>query len=249
MKEELFDSFFKEGAEFWIGKVVAIDAQKTNAQGFSWGWRYKVRIFGTYSNSDNIEDKDCHTAMVMLGVTDGSGGGGRTRAVRITQHDIVFGLFMAPDQNFPVIMGVLGRTRKTRNFGGKFGILSGFTKFLKRGLTENQEFNECDSVAIPKVVENSTQGSGQGKEIPEQKLSNMGQDLNQKVNAFQPPEGFKNFDLNGLDQDQINLAVDQAKDFAQSVGQDFKDSPIIDEVKTFGESVISQAQNNFEIPE
>ena len=77
----------------------------------------------------------------------------------------------------------------------------------------------------------------------------MGQDLNQKVNAFQPPEGFKNFDLNGLDQDQINLAVDQAKDFAQSVGQDFKDSPIIDEVKTFGESVISQAQNNFEIPE
>ncbi len=37
MKEELFDSFFKEGAEFWIGKVVAIDAQKTNAQGFSWG--------------------------------------------------------------------------------------------------------------------------------------------------------------------------------------------------------------------
>ena len=246
MKEELFDSFFKEGAEFWIGKVVSIEAQKTNAQGFSWGWRYKVRIFGTYSNSDNIEDKDCHTAMVMLGVTDGSGGGGRTRAVRITQHDIVFGLFMAPDQNFPVIMGVLGRTRKTRNFGGKFGILSGFTKFLKRGLTENQEFNECDSVAIPKVVENSTQGSGQGKEIPEQKLSNMGQDLNQKVNAFHPPEGFKNFDLNGLDQDQINLAVGQAKDFAQSVGQEFKDSPIIDEVKTFGESVISDAQNTFE---
>ena len=33
MKEELFDSFFKEGAEFWIGKVVAIDAQKTNCLG------------------------------------------------------------------------------------------------------------------------------------------------------------------------------------------------------------------------
>jgi len=47
MKEELFDSFFTGGAEFWIGKVVAIDAQKQTAQGFSWGWRYKVRIFGT----------------------------------------------------------------------------------------------------------------------------------------------------------------------------------------------------------
>ena len=156
MKEELFNSFFTGGAEFWIGKVVAIDAQKQTAQGFSWGWRYKVRIFGTYSNSDNIEDKDCHTAMVMLGVTDGSGGGGRTRAVRITQHDIVFGLFMAPDQNFPVIMGVLGRNKSTKTGGGKFGILSGFTKFLQRGLTENQEFNECDSLNIPKVKENSS---------------------------------------------------------------------------------------------
>ena len=120
----------------------------------------------------------------------------------------------------------------------------------KKGILYHVKDNIKTAVqGLPKVVENSTQGSGQGKEIPEQKLSNMGQDLNQKVNAFQPPEGFKNFDLNGLDQDQINLAVGQAKDFAQSVGQDFKDSPIIDEVKTFGESVISQAQNNFEIPE
>ena len=54
MKEELFEGFFSDGAEFWIGKVVDIEAQKTSAQGFSWGWRYKVRIFGTYSNSDNI---------------------------------------------------------------------------------------------------------------------------------------------------------------------------------------------------
>ena len=50
MKEEMFESFFTGGAEFWIGKVVKIDAQKQTAQGFSWGWRYKVRIFGTYSN-------------------------------------------------------------------------------------------------------------------------------------------------------------------------------------------------------
>ena len=80
MKEELFEGFFSDGAEFWIGKVVDIEAQKTSAQGFSWGWRYKVRIFGTYSNSDNIEDKDCHTAMVMLGVTDGSGAANSTDA-------------------------------------------------------------------------------------------------------------------------------------------------------------------------
>ena len=34
-------------------------------------------------------------------------------------------------------------------------MLTGFTKNLIRGLTENQESNECDSVNIPKVVENS----------------------------------------------------------------------------------------------
>jgi len=77
----------------------------------------------------------------------------------------------------------------------------------------------------------------------------MGQGLDQKVNAITPPQGFQNFDLNGLNQDQINLAVGQAKDFAQSVGQDFKDSPIIDEVKTFGKSALSEAQNTFNIPE
>ena len=36
MKEEMFESFFSEGAEFWIGKVVAIDKQRQTAQGYSW---------------------------------------------------------------------------------------------------------------------------------------------------------------------------------------------------------------------
>ena len=230
MKEELFDSFFTGGAEFWIGKVVAIDAQKQTAQGFSWGWRYKVRIFGTYSNSDNIEDKDCHTAMVMLGVTDGSCGGGRTRAVRITQHDIVFGLFMAPDQNFPVIMGVLGRTRKTRNFGGKFGVLTGFTKNLIRGLTENQEFNECDSVNIPKVVENSKQGDGVGREVNETQLEQMGESTTESnVNTRTEPEGSTQYDTEGLEQSEIDEAIAEEKEFIATQNGDYSDSKIITE--------------------
>ncbi len=230
MKEELFEGFFSDGAEFWIGKVVDIEAQKTSAQGFSWGWRYKVRIFGTYSNSDNIEDKDCHTAMVMLGVTDGSGGAGRTRAVRITQHDIVFGLFMAPDQNFPVIMGVLGRTRKTRNFGGKFGVLTGFTKNLIRGLTENQEFNECDSVNIPKVVENSKQGEGVGREVNETQLEQMGESTTESnVNTRTEPEGSTQYDTEGLEQSEIDEAIAEEKEFIATQNGDYSDSKIITE--------------------
>ena len=230
MKEELFEGFFSDGAEFWIGKVVDIEAQKTSAQGFSWGWRYKVRIFGTYSNSDNIEDKDCHTAMVMLGVTDGSGGAGRTRAVRITQHDIVFGLFMAPDQNFPEIMGVLGRTRKTRNFGGKFGVLTGFTKNLIRGLTENQEFNECDSVNIPKVVENSKQGDGVGREVNETQLEQMGESTTESnVNTRTEPEGSTQYDTEGLEQSEIDEAIAEEKEFIATQNGDYSDSKIITE--------------------
>ena len=230
MKEELFEGFFSDGAEFWIGKVVDIEAQKTSAQGFSWGWRYKVRIFGTYSNSDNIEDKDCHTAMVMLGVTDGSGGAGRTRAVRITQHDIVFGLFMAPDQNFPVIMGVLGRTRKTRNFGGKFGVLTGFTKNLIRGLTENQEFNECDSVNIPKVVENSKQGDGVGREVNETQLEQMAESTTESnVNTRTEPEGSTQYDTEGLEQSEIDEAIAEEKEFIATQNGDYSDSKIITE--------------------
>ena len=232
MKEELFEGFFSGGAEFWIGKVVDIEAQKTTAQGFSWGWRYKVRIFGTYSNSDNIEDKDCHTAMVMLGVSDGSGGAGRTRAVRITQHDIVFGLFMAPDQNFPVIMGVLGRTRKTRNFGGKFGVLTGFTKNLIRGLTENQESNECDSVNIPKVVENSKKGDGVGREVNQTQLEQMGESTTESnVNTRTEPEGSTQYDTEGLDQNEINEAVAEERDFIASQNGNVADSKIITETE------------------
>ena len=239
MKEELFEGFFSGGAEFWIGKVVDIESQRSTAQGFSWGWRYKVRIFGTYSNSDNIEDKDCHTAMVMLGVTDGSGGAGRTRAVRITQHDIVFGIFMAPDQNFPVIMGVLGRTKKTRNFGGKFGVLTGFTKNLIRGLTENQESNECDSVNIPKVKQNSNKGDGVGREVNQGQLEQMGESTTESnVNTRREPEGSTQFDTEGLDQNEINQAVAEEKDFISAQGGDYSNSNVINETENNDENAL-----------
>ena len=168
--------------------------------------------------------------MVMLGVTDGSGGAGRTRAVRITQHDIVFGLFMAPDQNFPVIMGVLGRTRKTRNFGGKFGVLTGFTKNLIRGLTENQEFNECDSVNIPKVVENSKQGDGVGREVNETQLEQMGESTTESnVNTRTEPEGSTQYDTEGLEQSEIDEAIAEEKEFIATQNGDYSDSKIITE--------------------
>ena len=42
-------NFFGDGLKFWIGKVVSKKAQKSQLDGKGLGWRYKVRIFGTYS--------------------------------------------------------------------------------------------------------------------------------------------------------------------------------------------------------
>ena len=127
-------------------------------------------------------------------------------------------------------MGVLGRTRKTRNFGGKFGILSGFTKFLKRGLTENQEFNECDSVAIPKVVENSTNGSGRGRRVNQTQLEQMGESTTEsKVNTRTEPEGNKVYDTEGLDQSDVDDALAEEREFIASQNGNVADSKIINE--------------------
>lgn len=232
------EGFFGKGLEFWIGKVVKIDKQRSTSSGMSWGFRYKVRIMGTYSDSDNVDDKDCHTAMVMLGVTDGSGGGGRGRSVRITQHDIVFGFFMAPDQNFPVIIGVLGRSPTPAQVGGKFGILSGFTKYLKTGLVERNETNQTDQCPTPKVKEKSTTGSGSGKETPTAQLQEMGQKsgTEPQLNARPKPEGNSQYDMGGLSQDEIDQVVAEEKAFIKANNGNYNESTLISESDEFAEA-------------
>ena len=43
----------KDGAQFWVGKIVAYADQKEQIEeGF--GWRYKVRILGDNSNTDQV---------------------------------------------------------------------------------------------------------------------------------------------------------------------------------------------------
>ena len=70
MKREETNFFGEDGLKFWIGKVVSKKAQKLQLDGKGWGWRYKVRIFGTYSEDDNVPDEQVHNATVLFGVTD-----------------------------------------------------------------------------------------------------------------------------------------------------------------------------------
>jgi len=212
-------SFFNSKLEPWIGKVVSQKAQKAQLNGMGWGHRFKVRIMGTYSENDNVQDKDCHTAVVMLGVTDGSGAANRMKSVKITQNDIVFGFFLSPDQNFPVITGVMGRTPAKKDCGGKFGVGSGFTDELKPGGSGQNQFNQQDNMPTQGLGNDGSTGTGQGKEVNNAKLEAAGLDpKNQELNANTDPKGFSNFDFEGLDQETIKEIVNESKIASEKLG-------------------------------
>ncbi len=244
-------SFFNSKLEPWIGKVVSQKAQRAQLNGMGWGHRFKVRIMGTYSENDNVEDKDCHTAVVMLGVTDGSGAANRMKSVKITQNDIVFGFFLSPDQNFPVITGIMGRTPAKKDCGGKFGVGSGHTDELKPGGTGKNEFNQQDNMPTQGLGNDGKTGSGEGKEVNNAKLEAAGLDpKNQELNANTDPKGLSNFDFEGLDQETIKEIVNESKIASGKLGEvvsGIKDNIIeeapFDELKNVADRLTPQLKN------
>ena len=233
-------SFFNSRLEPWIGKVVSQKAQKAQLNGMGWGHRFKVRIMGTYSENDNVEDKDCHTAVVMLGVTDGSGAANRMKSVKITQNDIVFGFFLSPDQNFPVITGIMGRTPAKKDCGGKFGVGSGLTENLKAGGTgTGNEINQQNNKDTQGLGNDGSTGTGKGKEVNNAKLEAAGLDpKNQELNANTDPTGLSNFDFEGLDQESIieiviesKIASEKLKDVVSGIKDTIIEEAPFDELK------------------
>ena len=51
------DQYGKIPLKSWVGKVVAYESQKEQIDE-GWGWRYKVRILGDDSNSQNVADEE-----------------------------------------------------------------------------------------------------------------------------------------------------------------------------------------------
>tara|TARA_B100001113_G_scaffold53024_1_gene39009 strand:- start:920 stop:1546 length:627 start_codon:yes stop_codon:yes gene_type:complete len=177
---------------FWIGKVVSFEAQKEQTSGVkAWGIRYKVRLMGDYSNSDDVEDKDVIYATSALGVTDGSGAKNMLKSSKIAQGDTVMGIFLSADEQGPIIQNVLPRSAVERRSNDKMGAKSGFTDQTKAGLLGNQEFNEQDNVSTPglKDCKGSRKGGGQGRGIPLKGLQKMGIDPNlpAQVGAIKKP--------------------------------------------------------------
>ena len=223
MKEQT--NFFGDGLKFWIGKVVSKKAQKLQLDGKGWGWRYKVRIFGTYSEKDNVPDEQVHNATVLFGVTDGTGFAGRLKSVKISQFDIVFGFFMAEDEGYPVIMGLLSPTKAYNKFvESKMNGGSGFTKENQETQNGKQEFSEQNQINTASVnADNKNRVvSGEGLEVNEGLINDqLGDNVNnQQTNAFPDPPGIQNFDFTGFNQDDIKTMVGEAESFANNIKDD-----------------------------
>ena len=59
------DQYGKIPLKSWVGKVVAYEAQKDQIEE-GWGWRYKVRILGDDSNSQNVADEELDSKIQEL---------------------------------------------------------------------------------------------------------------------------------------------------------------------------------------
>ena len=141
----------KTPLESWVGTVVAYDSQKEQIEG-GWGWRYKVRIMGDNTNTDQITDQQLSYAYVLLPTTAGSGGAFKMRSVRISQGDFVYGVRGGGSGAPTMILGVFPRTSQQSPGSGNFANTSGFTGGLKKTKTLSGEFNEQKGPATPNVT-------------------------------------------------------------------------------------------------
>ncbi len=165
--------FFGDGIEFWIGRIVPIKEQNSLSTGDSWGYRYKVRLLGDYSNNDTVEDKDVYTAQVLVPPTAGTGGASRFESVKLSQGDLVLGVFLGPDRTSPAILHGFVRTKEVEKDNSKFSVIEGFSDFVKEGLLEKQEFSQTDLPNTPTLKAQANKGGGKGRKSPLGGLANL----------------------------------------------------------------------------
>ena len=170
------DDFFGDDISFWQGKIVNVDknpSQRTLMSGGSWGFRYRVRLIADYSTNDTVNDDDVYTAQALLPLTAGTGAAGRSESLKISQGDMVLGIFLGPNRAAPFIISAFPRTSLVKQDGkGKYAVESGFTRKVKPGLQELQEFAETSLPKIPLLFAKLNKGNGKGKGSPLSQLAN-----------------------------------------------------------------------------
>ena len=158
---------------FWKGKIVNVDknpTQRTLMSGGSWGYRYQVRLISDFSENDNVSDDEVFVAQSFLPTTAGTGAAGRSESLKLSQGDMVFGVYIGTSlfitQAFP------RTTLVPKNGKGKYAIESGFTSKVKPGLQELQEFAQTAIAKIPLLFGKLNKGNGKGRNTPINQLAN-----------------------------------------------------------------------------
>ena len=145
----------------FIATVVSFDDQKENVTGGGIGWRYKVAIHGDAPDDPNesIDNADLPYAYFMLSNSDGSGGGGYCRSLRVSQGDTVFGVKLGGPHGVNIVIGIFPRTFLTE-YGGnsRFDPISGFWgEKQPTSLTQIDERNEIGGTCVARPTQPSKQ--------------------------------------------------------------------------------------------
>ena len=127
--------FYGLSTHEWIGRVLSYESQQEQLDGTAgWGYRYRVAIMGSHPTDGSIKDEEVVFSMVALGVSDGSGAGGRKKDPAISQGDVVLGKFLDGDaRQTPIILHVLGRPDIAEPFSfGRFDTKTGYVGSNKK---------------------------------------------------------------------------------------------------------------------
>jgi len=177
-------TFFGDNPRYWIGKVVEVDknpSQKILMSGGSWGYRYRVRLLADYSKRDTVSDDDVFVAQALAPLTAGTGGAGRFETIKLSQNDMVLGIFLGADDTAPVILHAFIRSELVDEIG------TGFTKKVQANvLLETQETSQTNTPITPIVEKKANKGNGKGKGAPVDQLGKLkgGTDEENAVGAF-----------------------------------------------------------------
>ena len=164
-------SFFGEDIQYWIGKIVSVDdngTQRTLMTGGSWGYRYRVRLVADYSNQDTVDDDTVFVAQALVPLTAGTGGADRSESIKLSQGDMVLGIFMGFDRTAPFILHAFTRVKDNLTE-------SGFNNDVLPGLQEGQETSGTKISFTPKSIDTTSRakGNGKGREVPFDQLRNL----------------------------------------------------------------------------
>ena len=140
------------GTNEFLGIILPYESQKEQLNGDEGvGYRFRVAIMGSHPNDISVKDTDIIYAMVALGVSDGTGGGGRKTTVALSPGDVVMGKFLDGDrkQN-PVITNLLGRTKGIKYGSARFDIKTGYVdNNSQENLIGDSEFSETEPICTP----------------------------------------------------------------------------------------------------